>query len=678
MSLLNVGARALLANQVALQTTGHNIANVSVAGYSRQSVVMQTVQGQFTGSGYIGNGVEVTTILRNHNELLTRQAAAAQAVQAADVTRAERITQMQDVFQGGTSGLGASITDMLNSLSDVVGSPTDITARTVALTRMDEMASRMRSAAEQLQELQYSVNEQLENNTTHINDLAKSIAEVNEQIARVQGNGQSPNDLLDQRDQLIRELNKYIQTTQIPASDGTMGIFVGGSQALVLGSTAATLSIDESQMFPGSGQMRLFFNRPGAAPVEMNESMLGGGEVTGLLRFANNDLAEGRNLLGRMALAIGLTMNYQQSLGLTLDGQPGKPLFSTPASVPGYTQGAAVGSIDLSDPAAMDPTKFAASDYEVRFTTPPGGQIIRLSDGKTTNVVDLTDPAGTMVDGLTFQFTTAGAVNERVLFKPFASTAANIQSLVHSPRDLAVANPINAAMGTSNNGTMQLAGLQATGQHWDPATSQVVNTGVVNLPPSPVPPATTGGGVTLTFVAGPPSGFTVSGTTDQPLNIPPPAPYVPGTTVVPYVPGEPIRIDGWSITLQGTPNPGDTVTVGNALDAQYGDIYTRNAGNGAALMGLRDVKMFDESTLSDGYAGLMAQVGTRAQSALYAAELSSSIAHNLESDRTAVAGVNLDEEAAKLIQYQQAYQASAKMLQIAQNIFDNLIQTMGR
>ena len=120
------------------------------------------------------------------------------------------------------------------------------------------------------------------------------------------------------------------------------------------------------------------------------------------------------------------------------------------------------------------------------------------------------------------------------------------------------------------------------------------------------------------------------------------------------------------------------VTVGNALDAQYGDIYTRNAGNGAALMGLRDVKMFDESTLSDGYAGLMAQVGTRAQSALYAAELSSSIAHNLESDRTAVAGVNLDEEAAKLIQYQQAYQASAKMLQIAQNIFDNLIQTMGR
>ncbi len=235
MSLLNVGARALLANQVALQTTGHNIANVSVAGYSRQTAVMQTVQGQFTGGGYIGNGVEVTTILRNHNELLTRQAAAAQAVQAADVVRAERVTQMQDVFQGGPSGLGASITDMLNSLVDVVSSPTDITARTVTLTRMDEMASRMRSAAEQLQEIQYSVNEQLHNNITRVNDLAKSIADVNEQIARVQGNGQTPNDLLDQRDQLVREINQYVQTTQIPATDGTLGIFVGGSQALVAG-----------------------------------------------------------------------------------------------------------------------------------------------------------------------------------------------------------------------------------------------------------------------------------------------------------------------------------------------------------------------------------------------------------------------------------------------------------
>ena len=660
MSLLSVGARALLANQTALQTTGHNIANVSTAGYSRQSVHLQTVQGQFSGSGYIGNGVNVVTIMRNHNELLTRQAAAAQAVQAGDTVRAERLTQLQDVFQGGATGLGAAISDMLNSLVDVVAAPSDITARTVTLTRMDEMASRMRNSGNQLHELEYSVNEQLTNNATRINQLAQSIAEANEQVARAKGNGQSPNDLLDRRDQLIRELNQYIQTTQIPADDGSIGVFIGGSQALVLGNQAASVSVAESQLFTGSNQMRLFFNRPGATPSEMQEDMLGGGEMAGLLKFANNDLVEGRNLLGRMALAIGMSMNAQNRLGLTLDGKPGGDLFTVPAGAKGYTSSAGLAGSNVS---YADPTRFAASDYEVRFTGANAGQVVRLSDGKTTGFTSLTDPSLQNIDGLTFNLTGAGAAGERILFKPFADAAANIKALVNSPRDLAAANPINAAMGTSNGGTLQLSELKATGLPNPP--------GLV-LPPNgdtATPPAFPGG-IQLQFTAGPPATYDVINRGSAP-----PTTVATGQS---YVAGQPISINGWSITLQGTPKSGDTVNIGNATDPQYGDYYTRNAGNASALMALRDVKMFDESKLSDGYAGLMAQIGTRTQSASYAAELSNSIASNLEADRTAVSGVNLDEEAARLIQYQQAYQASAKMLQIAQNIFDNLIQSMGR
>ncbi len=660
MSLLSVGARALLANQTALQTTGHNIANVSTAGYSRQSVHLQTVQGQFSGSGYIGNGVNVVTIMRNHNELLTRQAAAAQAVQAGDTVRAERLTQLQDVFQGGATGLGAAISDMLNSLVDVVAAPSDITARTVTLTRMNEMASRMRNSGNQLHELEYSVNEQLTNNATRINQLAQSIAEANEQVARAKGNGQSPNDLLDRRDQLIRELNQYIQTTQIPADDGSIGVFIGGSQALVLGNQAASVSVAESQLFTGSNQMRLFFNRPGATPSEMQEDMLGGGEMAGLLKFANNDLVEGRNLLGRMALAIGMSMNAQNRLGLTLDGKPGGDLFTVPAGANGYTSSAGLAGSNVS---YADPTRFAASDYEVRFTGANAGQVVRLSDGKTTGFTSLTDPSLQNIDGLNFNLTGGGAAGERILFKPFADAAANIKALVNSPRDLAAANPINAAMGTSNGGTLQLSELKATGLPNPP--------GLV-LPPNgdtATPPAFPGG-IQLQFTAGPPATYDVINRGSAP-----PTTVATGQS---YVAGQPISINGWSITLQGTPKSGDTVNIGNATDPLYGDIYTRNAGNASALMALRDVKMFDESKLSDGYAGLMAQIGTRTQSASYAAELSNSIASNLEADRTAVSGVNLDEEAARLIQYQQAYQASAKMLQIAQNIFDNLIQSMGR
>jgi len=234
-----------------------------------------------------------------------------------------------------------------------------------------------------------------------------------------------------------------------------------------------------------------------------------------------------------------------------------------------------------------------------------------------------------------------------MLFQPFNTAGANINALVYSPRDLAAANPINAAMGTTNGGTLQLSGLKATD----------------TLVAPPIP-----GGVTLTFTAGPPTTYAVTGSTTPPS----------GTAGLAYTSGSTITIDGWEIKLQGTPKTGDTVRVGNALDPQYGDTYTRNAGNATALMNLRDVKMFDESTLADGYAGLMAQVGTRTQSATFAAELSTTIAGNLERDRTAVSGVNLDEEAAKLIQYQQAYQASAKMLQIAQSVFDTLIQGLTR
>ncbi len=658
MSLLNVGARALMANQVALQTTGHNIANVSTPGYSRQSAQMVTVQGQFTGNGYVGQGVDVQTILRNHNELLTRQAAMAGSAQSSDVVRAQRLEQMQDVFSGGKDGLGTAISDMLGSLSDILNSPTDMTARTVTLTRMGETAARFRSAADRLYDIENTVNEQLKNNVTKINSLAKNIADVNEQIASATGNGQVPNDLLDKRDQLIRELNQYIQTTQIPADDGTVGLFIAGSQPLVLGTTATPMSVSEASEFPGSGKMALYFNRPGASPLELNESMLGGGEVTGLLRFANNDLAEGRNLLGRMAQAIGMSMNEQNKLGLTLDGQLGKDLFSVPTSAPGYSSGAGVGSVAFSSP-----TQFAASDYEVRFTTPPAGQVVRLSDGKATAFTDLTDLASQQIDGLTFNVTTAGNAGERILFKPFANTAANIQGLVNAPSELAAANQINAAMGTGNAGSLQLAGLKATGQPNPP--------GLV-LPPNgdtATPPAFPGG-IQLQFNAGPPATYDVLNRGSNP----------PTTlaTAQPYVSGQPINFNGWQITLQGTPKTGDTVNVGNALDPQYGDAYKRNAGNAGALMNLRDAQMFDNATLQDGWASAMSQVGTRTQSAQYAANMSTSIADSLESQRVAVSGVNLDEEAAKLIQYQQAYQASAKMLQIAQSIFDSLLQTVSR
>ena len=635
MGILNIGTMALNANMVALQTIGNNIANANTVGYSRQSVVQNTVAGQFTGAGYIGKGVSVETIKRNYDQFLTRQSTLATSNQAADVTRSDYLAQLGNIFQGGTDGIGASINDMLNSFSDVASAPTDLTARTVALTRIDETARRMRAASQSLDDLQGGITQSLSEKISAVNTLAQNIADVNDQIARAQGNGQPPNDLLDKRDQLIKNLNQYVQTTSIPADDGTVGVYIGGSQALVLGSRPATLALAKND-FGDPQQSKVVIKRDGNS-VTMDENALGGGEISGLLRFQNTDLVEGRNLLGRLTTSITTSMNAQHALGVDLNGLAGGDLF-TPVSVDhSLASSANTGGANM-HVAIADVTQFVASDYQVDFSTGTTGTISRKSDGKTTPF-NLASPPVT-VDGLTFS-NLGGAANpgDSFYIKPFSSAASNITREFSAASSLAMGSPIVGQMGSGNTGSLQLASL-ATGTN--PAA---------NVP------------VTISFTS--PNSFTRSD--------------VAGTSF-PYTSGQAILGGGtpnaWTLVLQGSPRNLDSFTVQNisstSLDPKL------NGGNATAMMNLRDVPTFDGAAMTDGYASLISQIGIRAQSATYSATVSANIATSAEKDRTGVSGVNLDEEAAKLLQYQQAYQASAKMIQIAQGIFDTLIQTLAR
>ncbi len=650
MGILNVGTQALQANQLALQTAGNNIANVNTAGYSRQSVVMQANPGQFSGGGYIGKGVSVQTIQRNFSAFLTRQSTVAGATQAADTARADKLKQLETIFPGGANGLGASINDMLNAFADVASAPTDLTARTVALTRIDETASRMRSASQQIDDLQTSLTQELTDKTIAVNNLTKSIATVNQEIARASGTGQSPNDLLDKRDQLIRDLNQYVQTTSVAADDGTVSLFIGGSQMLVMGGDAATVSLGKDAYGQINTKLTVTLN---SQTTTMDENTLGGGEISGLLRFQNTDLAEGRNLLGRLTMAVTESMNAQHKLGIDLNGNPGTNLFTpvTAASfkvLPG-TAPANTGTSTLTM-GISDASQFAASDYEVNFSSPTVGTITRRSDGVVSNFnFAATNPV--VIDGLTItQGGGAAAAGDHFLIKPYATSASTVSRQFSTPSTLAVASPVAGQMGAANRGSLEQVSLTARSN-----------------PPSVTP-------VKLTFNGA--GGYTRS---DE---------VPPNTTTFAFTPG--VAIEGttpattplsqWSVVLQGTPQAGDTYTVGNSkvLTAAGTMNYKINAGNASAMMNLRDLTMVDGASLSDGYAGLISQIGIRTQSANYAADVSSSIATQLDNDRASVSGVNLDEEAAKLLQYQQAYQASAKMIQIAQGIFDTLIQGLGR
>ena len=641
MGILNIGTLALQANMVALQTIGNNIANVNTAGYSRQNVVQETVVGQYTGAGYIGKGVSIQTITRNYNQFLTRQSTLAAANQSADQTRSDYLQQLSDIFQGGTDGIGASINDMLNSFSDVASTPTDLTARTVALTQIDETARRMRAASQSLDDLQTGIGQSLGEKVNAVNTLAQNIADVNGQIAMAMGSSQPPNDLLDKRDQLIRNLNQYVQTTSIPAADGTVGVYIGGSQSLVLGAQASTLSISKND-FGDSLQSKLVITRDGAATT-MDENMLGGGEISGLLRFQNNDLVEGRNLLGRLTAAVTTQMNDTHKLGLDLNGNAGVALFSdvNVDNVLQPTTPTAQNSPASVHVAIQDATQFVASDYQVDFATGSTGTITRKTDGHV-QAFDFATPATLNFDGLTLSNSGAAAnAGDRFYLKPFSSAASNIQREFSTPSALAVASPIVGQMGSNNTGSLQLSNLAAG----------------VN-PPANVP-------VTLTFTSA--STYTRSD---------------PGATSYSYTSGAPIQEGGspnaWTITLQGAPQNGDSFTVRDIKDPTLNLDLKLNGGNATAILGLRDVATFDGAAMSDGYASLISQIGVRAQSANYSATVSTNIATNAEAARTGVSGVNLDEEAARLLQYQQSYQASAKMIQIAQSIFDTLIQTLAR
>ena len=661
MSLMNVGVSALNANQQALTTVGHNIANVNTPGYSRQTVYTNALHGQNMGNGFIGKGVQVATVMRNYSALLNRQSNAANAIHAADTSRLQGLMQMQDVFKGGDGSLGAAVTNMMNAFVDVQAAPSDATGRNVVLTRMSELAARFHAASNMLEEQDYSTAQQLRNNALLVNDKASQVARLNNEISRALATGHQPNDLLDARDQVIREINQYVQTTQVAADDGSISLFVGGSQALVLGINSGQLSVEETKEYPGSQRMALYFSQPGGQQLELTAAMVGGGEIAGLLKFRNEDLAEGRNLLGRLAMTIGHELNLQNQRGLTLNGQQGGALFSLPSTSTGY--GNITGYSNIGPGAAttqvMDASQLKPSEYRLIFEGSPVAPVLtRMSDGKVFNATST--PAlnmanlatGFKADGLLFTVpnaTTAAAVaGNSMLFKPFSTAASEIEALVHNPDELAAASALTANINKNNTGKLQLTQLGANDFTGIPAAQDPVR---------------------LTFDG---AGQVTYQIYDHLSST-----WSAASAPMDYTPGQPITINGWSITLTGTPAAGDTVDVANALD--FGEAFRLNAGNAGAFLDLRDKKVFDEGTsLTDGFSAAMAVVGTRTQSVQLAEKLSSTVAKNLEMDRTAVSGVNLDEEAARLLQYQQAYQASSKVIQIAQSLFDSVLNAVGR
>jgi flagellar hook-associated protein 1 FlgK len=627
---LNIATRALNTNLAALQVIGNNIANVNTEGYSRQNVLLQSSGYQEFGNGFFGKGVEIATVTRSHSAYLTREAILSQSVASADGLRLSKLRQMEDLFPTGESGLGSAMNSMLNAWSDVAAAPSNLTARVVVLARADELAARLRNTASQLDQQRQGAVLQAEGTVNTVNRLAQDLASVNQRIIETQGSANTPNDLFDQRDQLLSELNKYIQTSNVPGQDGTVSVFVGGSQPLVLGRNANQLAVTSDPIDPA--RKGLSFVQSGVT-TPLSDNTLGGGELAGLMTFLNQDLPDMQNQLGRMALALATAVNQQHRLGVDLNGVAGTDFFVPPSAAPGLpaptNTGSATAQVRVNDPAAL-----RASDYELRVNA-TGVDVIRLSDGLSTSM----GPLPVTLDGLTFELPSgAVAPGDRFVFQPYASAARNISLSLAAPDQLAAASPVLVTPGMGNASGLSVERLSAVS-----------------------PSASLTNPVTISFqadgtytVVDPVAGTSSSGNA--------------------YTAGQPINVNGWSLTLRGSPTAGDSFEVAGAPAGST----RQNAGNAGAILALREQPTFEGVPLADGYTSLFSSLGTKVQSARFAADFTAQVATSAESARAGVSGVNLDEEAARLLQFQQSYQAAAKFLQIAQSTFDTLLQTVGR
>jgi flagellar hook-associated protein 1 FlgK len=642
----------MAANYVALQTTGNNIANAKVGGYSRQRVELSTAPSQFTGGGNIGRGVDVKAVTRAHDQFLTREAAGAQSTAQMDQARLNALKRLEEAFPTGERGVGHAATLFLNAMTDLAGQPAAQGLRQAVLARADEVAVRFNQVSQQLDALQSDVNDSLSGGAQRVNALAQALAQLNGKIVGAANSQGVPNELLDERDRLLAQISQKLQVKTLTGPDQTVTVFVGGGRSLVMGDSAAKLSVVADPADP-SRRALAFTDNSGERLIDSD--LLGGGDMAGMLTFQNEDLVLARNRMGQMAAALTGIVNRQQSLGLDLKGQTGADLFFDfhDTAAPGAltmvravstNQSAAVPTL-----AITDPSKLQAAEYRLTYDTVSSGWILTPSGGGPSIPQAQSSNLGFTLAGL-------GALNtqDSFLLQPVTYAAGLMRRELAQTDGVAAAAPVVSKAETANKGTGALTSLK------------------ILQPGSDLVLAVQTSSVVLRFT-GP---NTVSVT-----------PAVDGTSSLTWTPGQALTLGGVDLMIAGQPKPADVATgfAGDGFVLSATTQTRQNNGNALALAALADTAFVGRSgtgeggtTITDAYAAGITDVGTRVQGASTASEISTAVSDQMQLRRTAVDGVNLDEEAARLIQSQQAYQASAKVLQVAQSIFDTLLQTTGR
>jgi flagellar hook-associated protein 1 len=623
--LLGIGLSALLAQQRALATTSNNVANASTPGYSRQRTELSERPTEQLGGDFVGTGVAAGLNRRITDDLMLEQARNASTGSKRADTLADLANTLDNLLGSDSTGLNATLQSFTNALQGVANDPSSLSARQSLLSQAGSTVARFQGLDQRMSTIGDEIRSRVSADADEISALGASIAQLNAQVLASGAN--PPPDLLDKRDQLLEDLSGLVQVSVSNQSDGTIGVFIGSGQALVLGTTAWKLAVTNGNLDPSQPQLVL---RSGSGPDIAITQYLTGGELGGVLDFNREMLAPARAEVGRVAIGLADAVNTASRNGMDLDGQLGGDFFSVggPQTFAAITNGG-TGAVTatISSVAALD-----AANYQLTYN----GATYTLQRTDTGAVVPMTGTgtAGNpfVANGISIVVSGAPAAGDQFLIKPFDQALASLKVLVTSPGDIAAAAPTRTTADLGNTGT----GAISAGSVIDVTNPNLLATATIQF----------------------------SNATTYSIN---------GAGAFAYTPGGNIDINGTRVQITGAPAAGDFFQIESNAGGS-GD--NRNA---LAMLAKLGGNVFNGNvTLKTAASTLLADVGAKTAAATSQQSAQATVLQQTQQRLDSLRGVNLDEEAANMLRYQQLYQAAAQTISVAGTLFSTLLAALQR
>ncbi|MGM0785221.1 MAG: flagellar hook-associated protein FlgK [Pseudomonadota bacterium] len=637
MSMFSIGLSGLNAAQNALNTTSNNISNVNTPGYNRELTILEQ---QGRGDG----GVSVNDIQRQFNQYVASQLNAATSQSSALETYENQVGQIDNLLADRDAGLAPLMQDFFSSLEDLASAPSDPASRQGVLGSADTLSAQFRSFDGYLQDMQEGINGQIEDEVSQINNTTEQIAGLNREIALARARqGEAPNSLLNQRDQLVNELSERMDV-RLNIQDGkSYNISLPNGQPLVSGTDSKPLETLDS---PSDPQRTILGYRDSGGNLQpLSENTVSGGSLGGLMTFRSETLDKTQNQIGQMAVSMAVGFNEQHRLGQDLDGEQGEDFFSI-GQPRAYTDERNTGTAEVTATAfdAANIDELRASDYEIRVTgdgptDATGFTVIRKDNGEALNLdPEAFDAASNTLSfgGMTLTFNDSTALEEgnRFEVQPVRQAAADMETRI---ADL---DKIAAGSLVATDGDMAVSGTRALDGAFSSQTAyelELEDDGTLSVDPSE--PVLRNGEA-----------------------------FDPATDTLNA--GDTVTLDGIEFVVSELPAAGETST----LDIQRAAAGSGDNTNALAMQDLQDEALVaGNASLSQAYAGMVSDVGNRTNIVQVNLDARQGLTDQLRAVQQSESGVNLDEEAANLIRYQQFYQANARVIDTASTVFDTIL-----